>query len=74
MGAAKPVEQQSAFSVGTMTASLVWFMILAVGSRKLAGLFRSPQAWRWLDAGIAMLMAYLTIGLLQDVIRSFRIT
>lgn len=69
MAAAKPSEQQSGFSVGTMVASFIWFVLLAVGSRKLAGFFKSPQAWRWLDAGIALLMAYLCFGLVQDFIR-----
>lgn len=69
MGAAKPSGQQSAFSVGTMVASFIWFVLLAVGSRKLTAFFKSPQAWRWLDAGIALLMAYLCFGLVQDFIR-----
>ncbi|UXS01878.1 LysE/ArgO family amino acid transporter [Agrobacterium tumefaciens] len=69
MGAAKPVDQQSAFSAGTMVASFIWFVLLAAGSKKLTGLFQSPQAWRMLDAGIALLMAYLTFGLVQDFMR-----
>ncbi|WP_234054187.1 MULTISPECIES: LysE/ArgO family amino acid transporter [unclassified Xanthobacter] len=69
IGAAKPINEQSAFSAGTMAASFLWFVLLAIGSRKLSGLFRSSQAWRWLDAGIALLMAYLTLGVMQDFIR-----
>ncbi|WP_028212986.1 LysE/ArgO family amino acid transporter [Paraburkholderia mimosarum] len=70
-GAATPVAARPSFFIGTMSASCIWFMILATGARKLTGVFKSPKVWRWLDAAIALLMAYLTAGLLRDAIRSF---
>lgn len=65
IAAAKPIAQQPAFSAGAMLASLAWFVCLAIGSRRLAGLFRSATAWRWLDAGTAVMMVYLTWDLLH---------
>lgn len=64
IGASKPAAQQWPFAAGTMLASLLWFVALAVGSRRMAVLFRSARAWRLLDAVIALLMAYLAFHLL----------
>ncbi len=69
MGAAKPIDEQQTFS-GTMLASLLWFVFLAAANRKLMGLLRSAQAWRRLDVGIVLLMAYPAIGLVEDFVRS----
>ena len=70
IGASKPAAQQPLFAAGTMLASLLWFVALAWGSRRLAGLFRSARAWRLLDAGIAILMACLAIRLLEGALRN----
>lgn len=64
IGASKPAAQQVPFAAGTMLASLLWFVALAWGSRRMAGFFQSARAWRLLDAGIAVLMAYLACQLL----------
>ncbi|MDY0329338.1 MAG: LysE family transporter [Thiomonas sp.] len=66
IGAGKPAAQQVPFAAGTMLASLLWFVALAWGSRRMAWLFKSAPAWRWLDVAIAMLMAYLAIRLLAS--------
>ena len=66
IGAAKPTGQQVQFATGAMTASLVWFVLLALGCQRLTGLFRSPVVWRWLDAGVAVLMVYLAGMLVSD--------
>jgi L-lysine exporter family protein LysE/ArgO len=34
IGAAKPSSQQALFALGTMTASLLWFVLLALGGRR----------------------------------------
>ncbi len=69
IGASKPAAQQVPFAAGTMLASLLWFVALAWGSRRLAGLFKSARAWRLLDAAIALLMAYLAFQLLAGAWR-----
>lgn len=66
IGAAKPVSQQASFASGAMTASLVWFVVLALGCQRLTGLFRSAKVWRLLDAGVAILMVYLAGMLIAD--------
>ncbi|WP_338478432.1 LysE family transporter [Pseudomonas trivialis] len=66
IGAAKPLAQQASFATGAMTASLIWFVLLALGCQRLTVLFRSPFVWRWLDAGVAALMVYLAGMLISD--------
>jgi L-lysine exporter family protein LysE/ArgO len=68
IGGAKPQAQQAAFAGGAMTASLLWFIALALGSGRLTFLFRSPAAWRVLDVGVALLMAYLATGLVLEFV------
>ncbi|WP_315138653.1 LysE family transporter [Achromobacter marplatensis] len=66
IGAAKPLDQQTFFASGAMTASLLWFVVLALCSQRLTVLFRSHQVWRLLDAGVALLMVYLAYMLVGD--------
>ena len=66
IGAAKPAGQQALFATGAMTASLIWFVVLALGCQRSTGLFRSPVVWRYLDAGVAVLMVYLAGMLFTD--------
>ncbi|WP_395610649.1 LysE/ArgO family amino acid transporter [Pseudomonas sp. B22129] len=73
IGAAKPSGQQALFATGAMTASLVWFVFLALGCQRLTGLFRSPVVWRWLDAGVAVLMVYLAGMLITDSLDIFQV-
>lgn len=44
------------FVAGAATASLVWFVLLALAGRRLQGVFASPRAWRLLDMGTGMMM------------------
>ena len=53
------------FGAGAITASVVWFFSLAYGARLLAPLFRSPRAWRLLDALTALTLFLIAIGLLR---------
>jgi len=51
------------FGIGAVTASVVWFVSLGFGARRLAGLFASPMTWRVLDGLIAVTMIGLGISL-----------
>lgn len=70
MGGTKPPLQQTAFAAGAMTASLLWFMSLAAGSRRLTCLFKSAVAWRVLDIGVALLMFGLAASVLWELVRT----
>ena len=73
IGATKPAGQQALFATGAMTASLVWFVVLALCCQRLTVLFRKPAVWRWLDAGVAVLMVYLAVMLITDSLHIFQI-
>ncbi|MDR8372789.1 LysE family transporter [Pseudomonas lactis] len=73
IGATKPAGQQALFATGAMTASLVWFVVLALCCKRLTVLFRKPAVWRWLDAGVAVLMVYLAVMLINDSLHIFQI-
>lgn len=49
------------FGIGAVTASVVWFVSLGFGARRLAGLFATPITWRILDGLIAVTMIGLGI-------------
>ncbi|WP_280339924.1 LysE/ArgO family amino acid transporter [Nocardia neocaledoniensis] len=51
-------------AAGAMVASVLWFVGLGYGARKLAPLFARPLAWRVLDSLIAAVMLTLAVGLL----------
>jgi L-lysine exporter family protein LysE/ArgO len=51
------------FTIGAITASVSWFAALGYGARLLQPLFRSPLAWRILDAIIAVVMLALAVTL-----------
>ena len=55
------------FAAGAITASVVWFGALGYGARLLTPLFAKPNAWRVLDALIAVMMAVLGISLLVEL-------
>lgn len=59
-----PGELRWAFAGGACVASVLWFCGLGYGARLLQPLFRNPNAWRVLDAGIALFMASLALLLL----------
>ncbi|MAN97911.1 LysE/ArgO family amino acid transporter [uncultured Roseovarius sp.] len=54
-----------AFGLGAVTASFVFFFALGYGARLLAPLFRRPESWRVLDAGVGCVMWAIAIGLLR---------
>ncbi len=53
------------FGAGAAIGSLLWFSALAAGARLLRPVFARPAAWRALDAGIALVMVVLALGLLR---------
>lgn len=66
IGAQQPGEGHVYFSAGAMTASLLWFTCLGLGARLLAPLFSKPNAWRVLDALIALTMWTIAISLFTN--------
>ena len=50
-----------AFALGACGASVLWFATLGYGARLLLPVFRSPRAWRALDAAMAMFMLVLCL-------------
>lgn len=63
-----PAAERSAFALGAIAASFVWFFSLGFGARLLAPLFAKPAAWRVLDLLVAAVMwwvaARLALGLI----------
>ncbi|MGX5715773.1 LysE/ArgO family amino acid transporter [Arthrobacter sp. MAHUQ-56] len=53
------------FAGGAVTGSVLWFSALGYGARALAGILRSPRTWRWIDAGIGVLMIVLAVRLVM---------
>jgi L-lysine exporter family protein LysE/ArgO len=53
------------FGAGAALGSLLWFSALGAGARLLRPVFARPAAWRVLDAGIALVMFALAVGLLR---------
>jgi len=66
---AQPADQHWTFAAGAMTASLLWFTLLAWAAGRLATLFRQPRAWRVLDASIALMMMALAGNLTLQAVR-----
>jgi L-lysine exporter family protein LysE/ArgO len=56
---------RTAFAVGAMTASTLWFFSLGYGARVLAPLFARPIAWRVLDGLIALVMWAIAASLVM---------
>lgn len=54
-----------AFAAGASTASAAWFTALGYGARLLVPVFRTPRAWRVLDAVMAVFMLTLAALLVR---------
>lgn len=50
---------KAAFTVGAVSASIIWFFTLGFGARLLSPLFAKPKSWNILDALVGILMLYL---------------
>ncbi len=55
------------FAAGAITASALWFAALGYGARLLTPFFARPNAWRALDAIIAVMMTILGVSLLVEL-------
>lgn len=55
---------RTAFALGAIAASFVFFLGLGYGARLLAPVMRSDRAWQVLDIGIGVLMWVLAAGLI----------
>ena len=64
LSARYPTDERWLFGAGAVAASFAWFFSLGYGARWLTPIFARPAAWRWLDLGIAAIMAWLAFGLL----------
>lgn len=53
------------FAAGAFIAGVLWFSLIGFGGKALRGLFARPGAWRVLDAGIAVMMLVLAVGLIR---------
>lgn len=54
-----------AFTAGAITASLVFFSALGYGGYLLSGYMQRPGSWRFLNAGIALIMFLLAAAMLR---------
>ena len=52
-----------AFTFGAVTASFVFFTVLGYGAAALSGIMQSQNAWRILDAAVAVVMSMLAFGM-----------
>jgi len=59
-------ENRLAFGTGAVAASFLFFFFLGYGARLLGPVFARPNAWRVLDAGVALTMWVIAIGLLIE--------
>ncbi|AOJ03784.1 MULTISPECIES: LysE/ArgO family amino acid transporter [Burkholderia] len=58
-GAREPEGARSAFAIGAMTVSAIWFVTLGYGARLLAPWFKRALAWRVLDGAIGGMVLFL---------------
>lgn len=68
IGGQFPAADRTAFAVGAVTASTLWFYGLAFGARALGPLFRLPVARRGLDLFVAVVMFALALFLLRELL------
>ncbi|THV24785.1 LysE/ArgO family amino acid transporter [Peteryoungia ipomoeae] len=57
---------ETAFALGAMTASFVFFFSLGYGARLLAPLFSQPISWRLLDLLIGIVMTTIGVSLVLE--------
>ncbi|MCE3606507.1 LysE/ArgO family amino acid transporter [Massilia sp. P8910] len=52
--------ERTAFALGAMSASALWFCALGYGATRLSGLFARPAAWKWIDGLTGSMMLALS--------------
>lgn len=65
VGSSLAGEQRSAFALGAMTASVLWFTALGLGARRFASVLGRPAVWRVIEALTGTLMLALAWLLLD---------
>ncbi len=70
VGARLAPDARAAFVAGGACASLAWFSALGWGAGRLAPVFRSPRAWRVLDAVVGATMLALAAVLATQAARA----
>lgn len=70
VGASAPHEgnAKSAYALGAMLASFVWFFALGYGARLLEPIFKNPKAWQVLDTIIGCIMLLIAFGLVYPLL------
>lgn len=56
-------DQRWVFTAGAMTASVVWFLVLGMGSRALSRVFRTALTWRIVDVAVGLVMLGVALKL-----------
>lgn len=64
-GAREPIEARTAFALGAMVVSAVWFVGVGYSARALAPLFRRAGAWRVLDGAIGSMVLLIAVTQLR---------
>lgn len=65
VGAQHGPQGRIAFAVGAGLASLMWFVTLGFGASAASRWLRRPEAWRLIDAGVAVVMFGVAAQLLS---------
>jgi L-lysine exporter family protein LysE/ArgO len=68
IGAQQPAALRGWFIAGAAGASLLWFVLLGFGARRLAPSFARPRAWQVLDALIGGTMCLLAALLVRHAL------
>ncbi len=61
----QPEGQRLAFTLGGMSASVIWFNALALFARRFSGWLSQPRVNQWVEGSIGLLMLYLAWSLYQ---------
>lgn len=61
VGATPAVPLRFSFATGAATALLIWFCLWVSGARSARRLMSAPNAWRLLDAGVAIAMIAMAV-------------
>jgi L-lysine exporter family protein LysE/ArgO len=64
-GAARPDSIRPFFGLGAVSASFIWFFLLAYSGSILSPLFKKKSAWRIFDTLVGLIMAYISIKLIM---------
>lgn len=64
VGGSYPAEQQPSFSVGAMTASVLWFCALGFGAARLSHVLQRPVVWKIIEGLTGAIMLALAASLI----------